>query len=170
MDHQITQPQNISRHCLVCGESNPFGLHCKFFETTEDQVIAVFTPREEHQSYPEIAHGGITAAILDETIGRAIMTCSDQFNFGVTLELNVKYRKPVPLNVELKVIGRITENKGRIFSGTGELYLPEGEIAATAEGKYMRRKLEQFTNAEFVDNEWFAPTDDLPSQINIQKK
>ena len=165
MSRSVSGSQYISRNCLICGTDNPAGLHCKFFETSENEVIAIFTPRDVHQSYPQITHGGITAAILDETIGRAIMIGSDPYNFGVTVELNVKYKKPVPLNVELKVIGRISENKGRLFSGTGELLLPNGEVAATAEGKYLRRKLDQFTNAEFVDNEWFPPTEKAPEQI-----
>ncbi len=168
MTHSITQSQYISRNCLVCGTDNPAGLHTRFFETSGNEVIAVFTPRDVHQSYPQITHGGITAAILDETIGRAIMIGGDPYNFGVTVELNVKYKKPVPLNVELKVIGRITEIKGRMFYGTGELILPSGEIAATAEGKYLRRKLEQFTDAEFVDSEWFPPTEQPPEQLDLQ--
>ncbi len=36
------------------------------------EVLGVFTLREEHQSYPGRLHGGISTAILDETIGRAI--------------------------------------------------------------------------------------------------
>lgn len=166
MSYTISRSQNISKNCLICGQENPAGLHTKFFETTDKQVIATFIPRNIHQSYPDITHGGITAAILDETIGRAIMIDSDPNNFGVTLELNVKYKKPVPLNVELRAIGRITENKGRIFTGTGELLLPNGDVAATAEGKYLRRKLEQFTNAEFVDSEWFLPKENPPAQID----
>jgi len=98
------------------------------------------------------------------------MIGSDPYNFGVTVELNVKYKKPVPLNVELKVIGRITEIKGRMFYGTGELILPSGEIAATAEGKYLRRKLEQFTDAEFVDSEWFPPAEQPPEQLKLQSE
>ena len=165
MKKNITDSQYISKNCLVCGTDNTAGLKTRFFETEGKEVIAIFTPRDIHQSYPQITHGGITAAILDETIGRAIMIDSDPYNFGVTVELNVKYKKPVPLNTELKVVGRITESKGRMFTGTGELLLPDGEVAATAEGKYLRRKLEQFTDAEFVDEEWFQPAEETPPGI-----
>ena len=129
-------------------------------------MIALFTPRQVHQSYPMITHGGITAAILDETIGRAIMCHFDENTFGVTVELNVKYKRPVPCNVELKAVGRITNDNGRIFQGTGELYLPDGTVAASAEGKYMRRSLGKFTQASFVEDAWFKPTD-FPVEIKI---
>ncbi|ORJ61508.1 PaaI family thioesterase [Geothermobacter hydrogeniphilus] len=167
MTYKIKQTQNISRGCMVCGVENDFGLKTRFHVTEENEVIAVFTPRQVHQSYPQITHGGITAAILDETIGRAIMPLTDSLAFGVTIELNVKYKKPVPYDVELKAVGRITRNNGRIFEGTGELYLPDGTVAATAEGKFLKRPLEKFTSAEFIRNHWFTP-DDVPEEISIQ--
>jgi len=167
MNHKITNCQHISKRCLVCGTDNKFGLKTRFFETEEKEVIALFTPREEHQSYPGIAHGGVSAAILDEVVGRAIMAHYGQETFGVTLDLQVKYKKPVPLNVELKVIGRITKDRGRIFEGTGELYLPDGTIAASAQGKYMKRTLDQITNNNFIEEEWFTPEIEQPDEIEI---
>ena len=166
MSHKIKSTQNISRDCMVCGVENDFGLKTRFHETEEKEVIALFTPQQFHQSYPNVTHGGITAAILDETIGRAIMAFYDRNTFGVTLELNVKYKKPVPYGIELKAVGRITVDKGRIFSGTGELYLPDGTLAASAEGKYMKRQLGQITDDEFVANDWFTP-EDFPEKISI---
>jgi acyl-coenzyme A thioesterase PaaI-like protein len=85
----------------------------------------------------------------------------------VTIELKVRYKKPVPLGVELKAIGRITRDSGRLFEGTGELYLPSGEVAVEAEGRYMKRRLDQITDAEFVDNEWFVPQGELPQNISL---
>jgi uncharacterized protein (TIGR00369 family) len=166
MKHKIKSAQNISRDCMVCGIENEFGLKTRFYETQENEVIALFTPQKVHQSYPNVTHGGISATILDETIGRAIMVFYDRSTFGVTLELNVKYKRPVPYGVELKAVGRITRDNGRIFEGTGELYLPDGTLAASAEGKYMKRQLGQITDDDFEGNDWFMP-EDFPDEISI---
>lgn len=166
MKYKIKSTQNISRDCMVCGVVNDFGLKTRFHETEENEVVAVFTPQKVHQSYPDVTHGGITAAILDETIGRAIMPFYDRNTFGVTIELNVKYKRPVPYGVELKAVGRITKDSGRIFEGTGELYLPDGKLAASAEGKYMKRQLGQITDEEFVETAWFIP-EDFPAEIVV---
>ncbi|PLX90551.1 MAG: thioesterase [Desulfuromonas sp.] len=166
MNHKIKSTQNISRDCMVCGVENDYGLKTRFHETEQNEVIAVFSPQKFHQSYPNVTHGGIAATILDETIGRAIMIFHDQSTFGVTVELNVKYKKPVPYGVELKAVGRITKDRGRLFEGTGELYLPDGTLAASAEGKFMKRKLTQITDSDFIDNDWFSP-DDFPDEISI---
>lgn len=156
MKWSVTGQQHISKNCLVCGIENEFGLKTKFYETKEKELVALFTPHEKLQSYPGVLHGGISATILDETIGRAIMMQWGQESFGVTIELNVKYKKPVPLGVELKVIGRITSDKGRIFEGTGELLLPNGDVAVSAEGKYMKRSISQIVQNDFLEDEWFA--------------
>ena len=167
MSHKIINSQNISKNCLVCGVDNDFGLKTRFYETEENELIAVFKPQQEHQSYPKVTHGGIAAAILDEVIGRAIMMTAGSNTFGVTIELKVRYKKPVPLGLELKAIGRITEENRRMFEGTGELYLPNGEVAVEAEGKYMKRRLDQITDSDFADNEWFVPNGDLPEEISL---
>lgn len=166
MKRKIVATQNISRNCMVCGVENDFGLKTRFHETDEKEVIALFTPREFHQSYPGVTHGGITAAILDETIGRAIMAYYDRSAFGVTLELNVRYKRPVPYDVELKAVGRITLDKGRIFAGSGEIYLPDGRLAVSASGRYMKRSIEQITATDFADNDWFVP-EDFPAEIDL---
>lgn len=167
MSHKIINNQYISKNCFVCGVDNAFGLKSRFYVTENNELIAVFHPLNEHQSYPNVIHGGISATILDEVIGRAIMMTTDSNTFGVTIELKVRYKKPVPLDSELKAIGRIIKDRGRIFEGTGELYLPNGDIAVEAEGKYMKRRLDQITDSDFVDNEWFMPEGALPEEISI---
>lgn len=158
MKFKVTGQQHISKNCLVCGVQNPFGLKTKFYELENKEIVAYFTPHTYHQSYPGILHGGISATILDETIGRAIMAHYGQESFGVTIELNLKYKKPVPLGVELKVVGRIINDKGRIFEGTGELILPDGEVAVSASGRYMKRSVTQIVEDDFIEDEWF-PSD-----------
>ncbi len=155
MKFKVTGKQHISKNCLVCGVQNPFGLKTKFYELENKEIVAYFTPHNYLQSYPGILHGGISATILDETIGRAIMAHYGQESFGVTIELNLKYKKPVPLDVELKVVGRIVSDKGRIFEGTGELILPDGEVAVSATGRYMKRSVTQIVENDFIEDEWF---------------
>src|SRR5579864_3726600 len=57
------------QRCFVCGQRNPFGLHL-VFRVEGDSVVADFQPREEHQGFPGVIHGGIVAAVLDEALGR----------------------------------------------------------------------------------------------------
>jgi acyl-coenzyme A thioesterase PaaI-like protein len=69
----VLNAQNVSRNCLVCGVDNALGLQARFYELEGGELLGVFSPREEHQSYPGRLHGGIASTILDETVGRAIL-------------------------------------------------------------------------------------------------
>jgi uncharacterized protein (TIGR00369 family) len=154
--------------CFVCGEKNEFGLHAKFYETNDNQLVALINPSEQHQGYPGRMHGGIAATILDETIARSINSAKDEHVWGVTLELKTKFRKPIPLGQELKIVGRVTSEGTRSFEGTAEIILPNGEIAVSAEGKYMKVTIDRITNDRFINDEWFlAESPDDPAEIEI---
>ena len=168
MKHKVLKKQHSSKMCFVCGENNDFGLHAKFFETDNNELVALITPSEQHQSYPGRMHGGIAATILDETIARSICNGKDEQLWGVTLELKTKFRKPVTLGQELKVVGRVTNEGTRSFEGSGEIVLPNGEIAVSAEGKYLKVTIDQITNDQFINDEWFfaeSPGDPLEIEI-----
>ena len=168
MLHKIIGKQPNSRMCLVCGLKNPFGLHTSFFELDNKELLAVFEPREEHQSYPGRLHGGIISTILDETIGRAIMVHSETEVWGVTVDLQVRFKKPVPLDEELRILSRITKNSSRVFEGTGELLLADGTVAAEAHGKYLKIPLEKIADFDVDHQEWRVvemPND--PKEVEI---
>jgi len=154
MLRKVTAKQPNSKMCLVCGLKNPFGLHTTFYELDNKELLAIFQPREEHQSYPGRLHGGIISTILDETIGRAIMIQSEGEIWGVTIELQIRFKKPVPLGEELRVIGRITKNSSRFFEGTGELLLHDGSVAAEGHGKYLKAPLEKIADFDVNAQEW----------------
>jgi len=168
MIHHIVGKQHNSKLCFVCGLKNKFGIQAHFYITGENELIALFTPSEEHQSYPGRLHGGIASAILDETIGRAILNKYETEVWGVTIELNVKFKKPIPLNEELKVIGRIISENSRFFEGAGEIVLSNGDVAVTAEGKYLKVPLEKITDFDKEENEWrIVETGNDPKEIEI---
>ena len=160
MLHHVTGKQQNSKSCLVCGLKNPYGLKASFYELDNKELVCIFTPTEMHQSYPGRMHGGITTAILDETIGRAIMMHHEEMLWGVTVEFTTKFKKPIPLDQELRVVGRITSDTSRFFEGTGELLLPNGEVAATGVGKYIKMPLEKIADFDATEQEWKVVSSD----------
>ena len=168
MKHKVLKKQHVSKMCFVCGEKNDFGLHAKFYETNAKELVALINPSEQHQGYPGRMHGGIAATILDETIARSISNGKNEQIWGVTLELKTKFRKPIPLGQELKIVGRVISEGTRTFEGIAEIVLPNGEIAVSAEGKYMKATIDRITNDRFINNEWFlAESQDDPTEIEI---
>jgi acyl-coenzyme A thioesterase PaaI-like protein len=175
---KIDRAQNISRMCLVCGRDNPFGLHARFYELAPEEqenpgassagpeLLGVFDVREEHQSYPGRLHGGISSTILDETIGRAILLLQPDV-WGVTVEIRVRFRKPLPLDEEVRCVARITRDTSRLFEGTGEILLADGTVAVEATGKYLKRTLADITDGDFAEREWFVDPREAPEQAEL---
>lgn len=163
MPKSVKRAQNISRMCMVCGLENAAGLHARFYELSNGELAGVFSPREDHQGYPGRLHGGVASTILDETIGRAI-NVTDPDAWGVTVELTVRYRKPVPLDCEVVAHARITKDSSRLFEGSGEIRLADGSVAVEAKGRYLRLPIDKIADGEFQD-EWFADDRPLPDSI-----
>ena len=165
MKRKIIQRFYNSKDCIVCGMENQLGLKASFYELDGGEILAVFTPKNEHQSYPGRMHGGISAAILDETLGRA-MNIKDPDGFGVTIGLELAYRLPVPLDQELRVLARTVKDTRRIFEAEGELLLPDGQVAVTAKGRYVKMPPEKITGDDtFYSNAWRVDVPDERKEI-----
>jgi uncharacterized protein (TIGR00369 family) len=164
-NRRVLAAQNVSRMCVVCGRDNPSSLKARFYELDGGELLGVFRPLEIHQSYPGRLHGGVASALLDETIGRAINTTQSDA-WGVTVELTVRFRKPVPLDDEVRAIGRITRDTSRLFEGTGEIVLPDGSVAVEASGRYMKMPIDRIVDGDFAE-QWFADDRDTPGEIEL---
>ena len=155
---KVINKQTNSKMCILCGIENPCGVKASFYEMEDNSVIALFSFKEIHQSYPERTHGGMISAMLDETIGRAIWAIEPN-TWGVTANLQVKFRKPVPYEIPLKALGSITENKSRLFKGVGRIETMEGEVLAEAEATYVKLPLSKISTSNHEDVNIYIPDD-----------
>ena len=112
--------QPNSDHCFICGRKNPHGLYMTFYDNEHDEVLSEYTVPDDYQSYPGIVHGGIVAAMLDEAVGRVAMI-EDHHHFMMSVKLEVKYRRPVPTETPLRIVGRIVKLRGRLGKAVGEI-------------------------------------------------
>ena len=127
--------QPNSRMCFVCGIENSIGLKLSFYTDDEGRCIACFRPKPEHQGFPGQLHGGIISTLLDETMGR-ILSMEDVW--VMTGRLEIKFRRPVPLDQELTIVGEMTRNRSRAYEARGEIRLPDGTTLVEGGGMYIR--------------------------------
>jgi len=166
MKYKVIRKQNNSARCIVCGNQNKLSLNSRFYELENDELVSLFRSEDYHQSYPGRMHGGMAAAVLDELIGRTACI-KDPDCWAVTVELTLKYKKPIPTEANLKAVARITRDTRKIFEGTGELLLPDGSVAVSAWGKYMRMPVEKIAEEAFIDSEWYLIEEEDPKEIEI---
>jgi len=83
-----------------------------FEQTGPGEVSAVITVPEHFEGYPGVVHGGITAAMLDEAACRVYMN-EDPPRFLFTARLEIRYRKNVPTQTPLRLVGKALKDRGR---------------------------------------------------------
>lgn len=143
MQEAVDSPR---RWCFGCGEKNPQGLQIAF-RLDEQRAIGEFRPRQMHQGYPGLAHGGVAAAVLDEAMGWAMYAAGA---WGMTAKMEVKYRGPLRLGEPVVVSAEVTGSRGRWLEVRGEIRTTWGELLAEAKGLFVRlpkekaRELEAF--------------------------
>jgi len=148
----IKQPN--SRMCFLCGLENPVGLHLHLYEIEPGVIETTFTAPNHFQGYPGVLHGGIVASILDEVCGRVHMG-SNPANprFMFTAKIEVKYRKNVPINQPLKIIGKAGRSKGKTAEGWAGIYVND-ELLAEANALLIDVPAEQFDMSKLDDLGW----------------
>ena len=121
------------QRCFVCGQRNPYGLHL-VFRLDNNTVVADFQPREEHQGFPGVIHGGIVAALLDEALGRTSVLGNNR-EWTMTGRLEVRYRRYVPYGPLLRVRASLDSERRRMLQASGVLTLADDESVVLAEAK-----------------------------------
>ncbi|HWP97842.1 MAG TPA: PaaI family thioesterase [Syntrophomonadaceae bacterium] len=127
--------QPNSRCCFLCGVENRQGMRLTWFSDFEQGVV--WTEVEIapfYNGYPGVTHGGIVAALLDETSFRAIaLEEKDSFlldNLFVTGSLNIHYHHPTPTGQLLKVVGWIRRAGKSRYETAAEIRLADGTVTA----------------------------------------
>ena len=129
----MTEWQPTSRLCFVCGRENPVGLKVRWENDREAGEIRGTVEVPEHfNSYPGVVHGGVVAAVLDETAGRALLLQGGPDDLMMTLKLEVAYRRLTPTATPLKLVGRLRRRTASRAEAEAELRLPDGTVSASA--------------------------------------
>jgi len=121
-------------NCFCCAPTNPIGLRLEFWEDGDD-VLTQWNPWENFQGWVNTLHGGVIGMLMDEVAGwvinRKLQTT------GVTMQLNVKYKKPVMTTDSLVTVrGHIVNQRRNIVTIQLTLANSKGEICDEAEAIY----------------------------------
>ena len=99
-------------------------------------MLARLTLAPQYQGWRGIAHGGIVMALLDEAMAHAAGFAGHR---GVTATVNVRFRKPVPLEQPIEVRGRVTWQRRNVLGVEASVLDAAGNVLAHAEGSFVSR-------------------------------
>ncbi|MFC5723628.1 PaaI family thioesterase [Streptomyces gamaensis] len=130
-------------YCFGCGGGVPHGLHVEARAGEGVSITAEFRVKEAHQGAPGLAHGGVLATALDETLGSLGWMLRV---IAVTGRLETDYLLPVPVDAVLHLRAEVTAVHGRKIycTATGRIGGPEGPVAVHAEALFIEVKVDHF--------------------------
>lgn len=118
--------------CLACGTANPASMGLRL-RRDGDRVVGQVTLSAWHQGATGYVHGGMTAMLLDEALGKAAHLGGRR---AVTAHLEFDLKAPafvgVPLTVEAWTEPRPGDN--RRIRPRGVVTDPDGKVLAEASG------------------------------------
>jgi acyl-coenzyme A thioesterase PaaI-like protein len=128
--------------CFGCSPDNHNGLQMDFFEDG-DEIICEWEPSHHLQGYPNVLHGGIQSALMDEIAYWVVLIKLK--TAAVTSKLEVKLKKSVYMNKgNLFLRAKLVEViHGKIAHVSVNLSDSENKICATGNIHYFLFSLEE---------------------------
>ncbi|CAM5287950.1 Acyl-coenzyme A thioesterase THEM4 OS=Streptomyces gougerotii OX=53448 GN=GCM10010227_33300 PE=3 SV=1 [Streptomyces diastaticus subsp. diastaticus] len=129
--------EGVTRHDPVTGPENAVAPPLTLRGRDDGSVAGVVTLDLPYQGPPGHVHGGISALLLDHTLGVANHWAGSA---GMTAELTLRYLRPTPLFEPLTVTGRQVSVEGPRIRAVGEISA-SGRPVVTAEGLFIHKQL-----------------------------
>ena len=129
--------QSLPKHgsCFVCGSDDSPAMGVVWYALDDNSIFAEVTLNDAQQGPPGFAHGGASAALLDEAMGAAVWLAGYRV---ASVNLNISYRKSLPLGQPFKVTARVKERNGKKVTAVGEIRLADGTLAVSGEGIFVQ--------------------------------
>lgn len=123
--------------CFGCGPKSAIGLHMSFTELADRSVESRLVLSPAYQGWQGVAHGGIVALVLDEAMAYA---AAAHGYLGVTGEMKMRFRHPVPIGASLLVRGKVLWQRRNVFGIEASIASEDGTTQfAGGEGSFVSR-------------------------------
>ncbi|MBN2019285.1 MAG: PaaI family thioesterase [Sedimentisphaerales bacterium] len=122
----------VHNKCIVCGASNPRGLHLKFEVAGDGSVKADFQCDGSFEGYSGSLHGGVIMSIFDGAMGHCMFARGQT---AVTVEMTTRFRQPILTGRDATVSAHITRVSHPLYLLKAEI-IQDGRVKATADGKF----------------------------------
>ncbi len=122
-------PVETYPRCFGCGQENPIGLRLSP-HIDEDAVVASFVPKDDHQGWPGIVHGGIIASLLYEVLENF---AHQRGIVAMMRRMDTRLRRPAKTGVEIRAKSWLTEQSDREMHVSATLTSADGMLIAEGE-------------------------------------
>ena len=131
----MSSPVVNDDRCFCCGKNNDRGLKLTFRYPQKGQAETECVIPRYFTGWQNITHGGFLAMLLDETMAHS---CISEAEAGMTVEMQVRYLKPVAVGEKVRAVGEVEQARSRILETQAAIYDSSGEIVARGSGRFLK--------------------------------
>ena len=140
--HKVIRKVISGKTSFVSSPDHPTGLKCEFYVLDNGDLATTYEINEYHIGHINTSHGGITAAVLDETMGKSNYVYDEalgrEYKAFMTGEMKIRYLAPLSIGERARAYGRVVREEGRKHYNTAEIIKDDGTVVAEAEGLFIR--------------------------------
>jgi acyl-coenzyme A thioesterase PaaI-like protein len=121
---------------FVSGDPHGDRLRARYYRRDDDNAwVGTVWVGPGAEGPPEHAHGGSTAAVLDEAMGGAVWMAG---HLALAAQVTIHYKNMLPLGTVAVVEARVSGTQGRKVHARGRLLGPDGMSFCESEGIYIK--------------------------------
>jgi acyl-coenzyme A thioesterase PaaI-like protein len=120
------EPRHLFADSIVSGGANPMGIGAYLWRDGDQAVMEVVLGKA-FEGAPERAHGGIVAALVDETMG-LLLTINQTMAF--TARLSIDYKAPTPILRTITARSWLKRRDGRKMTMRCDVF--DGEVVVAS--------------------------------------
>lgn len=143
--------KKVDKECFACGDENNHGLKMSF-ESNGEQLRSNIVIPSHLRGWSSLAHGGVLATILDETMS---WTAIHLFNkFILTQKIEIEYKRPVYIESNLISFGwvnKIMNSRKAVLEA--EIRDEENKICASSKGTFVLFEKDEFRKKNIVSKD-----------------
>jgi acyl-coenzyme A thioesterase PaaI-like protein len=141
-------PNQKEGKCFACGQAHETGLKMKFY-TDENAVYSKLKVPNFLCGWSNLTHGGIITTILDEVIAWTVIYLKQ--NFMLTKNISVDFLKPVFVETEVYVTGKILEEVSkRELKVEASIFNQKQELCSKSIGNIVLLTKEQLQQRKII--------------------
>jgi uncharacterized protein (TIGR00369 family) len=104
------------------------------------RAVMQVTPASAHENGGGVTHGGLSASLIDSATGSAILTAVDPGAMIATVDLNITYARPIPLDTGTLTATAMVDHVGRTVAvASCEVRDPRGRVVTLGRATYAVR-------------------------------
>lgn len=132
---------------FVSSKHNEDGMQAEFFDNLDGGACCTWVSTKKFEGFPQVLHGGITIALLDELSAYAVF---QKFNsYSVTLSCNVKWKGKISIGTQVYGKAEVVNKLGRLVEVKSLAFNHKKRVVVEMNSIFLIPTKEQFK--KFVD-------------------